>query len=168
MISSLYIKFEKYFKMKKIILFSFVAALSLVSCKKNDGNATNEEVVITEVATDTVVPVDGSNAQSALDWAGTYIAQLPCANCPGIITEVVLNADNTFTVTSEYIDTPNNRLIESGTITWYDNGNAIELKGDASAQKYKVIENGLIQLDASGNEITSDMKELYVFKKKAE
>lgn len=154
--------------MKKIILFSFVASLALLSCKKNDPNTNGGEVVVEEVVTDSVVPADGSTAESALDWAGTYIAQLPCANCPGIITEVVLNPDNTFTITSDYIDNPTNKLIDTGTVVWYDNGNAVELNGSVSSGKYKVIENGLIQLDAAGNEITSNMKEFYIFKKKSE
>ena len=154
--------------MKKIILFSIVVSFALVGCKKTNPNANGNEALVEEVVVDSIVPVDGSNAETALDWAGTYTAQLPCANCPGIITEVVLNPDNTFTITSDYIDNPTNRLVDTGTFVWYNNGNAIELKGSVSDSKYKVIENGLIQLDAAGNEITSNLKEFYVFKKKAE
>lgn len=152
--------------MRKILLFSIMTSLAMLSCKKADHGTTDESnVVVEEVAVDTSY-VDGSNAQSALDWAGTYTAELPCANCPGIITEVVLNADNTFTVTSDYVDNPTNKLSDSGTIVWYGNGNFIETKGDVSSNKYKVIENGLIQLDEAGNEITTNLKEFYVFKKK--
>ena len=149
--------------MKKIFLFSFVASLALFSCKKTDANANSQEVVV-EQETMTTAP-DMANSQNSLDWAGTYAAQLPCANCPGINVILVINADSTFTLTSDYIDSPTNKLTDNGTFVWYDNGSAIELTGKQSTGKYKVIENGLIQLDSNGNEITSDMKELYVFKK---
>ncbi|UYW01207.1 copper resistance protein NlpE [Flavobacterium agricola] len=147
--------------MKKVILFSFVASFALLSCKKNDANANAEEVVVEEVV---AVP-DGSNAETALDWAGTYTATLPCADCPGINATVVLNDDNTFEVTYDYIDNPTNKLVDKGTFTWFNNGNAIETTGDGERAKYKVIENGLVQLDQDGNEVVSDMKELYVYKK---
>lgn len=155
--------------MKKIILCSFIASLAFVSCKKNDANSSDngEVVVVEEVVSDSLVTVDGSNSENSLDWAGTYEATLPCADCPGIKTVIVLNPDNTFTISNDYLDRPTDRLNDQGTFTWYNNGSCIEIKGNASSGKYKVIENGLLQLDANGNEITGATKELYLFKKQS-
>ena len=155
--------------MKKIILCSFITSLVFVGCKNNEPASTDvEEVVVEEVVVaDSLVSVDGSNSENSLDWAGTYEATLPCANCPGIKTVIVLNADNTFTISNDYLDRPKDKLNDKGTFTWYNNGSCIEIKGDASNGKYKVIENGLLQLDANGNEIPGATKELYLFKKQA-
>ncbi len=48
--------------------------------------------------------VTGDNSQNSLDWNGTYEATLPCADCPGIKTILTLVADQTFTLSSTYLE----------------------------------------------------------------
>lgn len=152
--------------MKKFILSAFVAGLVIVSCSKK------EETVQTEKATDTVSTVAndsiplGDNSNISVDWAGTYEGDLPCADCEGIKTTFVLNSDNTYTLTSEYVGTTN-KTEEKGNVTWSADGNQISITTkDGQTFKYMVGENQLIQLDQEGNKITGPLADKYVLVKK--
>lgn len=50
--------------------------------------------------TDNRVPVH--NARNALDWSGAYRGVLPCADCQGIETVVVLASDGTYETLWKY------------------------------------------------------------------
>jgi len=152
--------------MKKIILSAFVAGLVIVSCSKK------EDAVQTETTTDTVATTandsipTADNSNTSVDWAGTYVGDLPCADCEGIKTTLVLNADNTYTLNTEYTGTEN-RTEEKGNVTWSADGNQISIAlQDGQTIKYKVGENKLIQLDQEGKEITGPLAEKYVLAKK--
>ena len=152
--------------MKKIALI-IVMGVAIVSCTKKETATTKTEndTLIEQVEQDTITSTgDGHNAQNALDWAGTYEATLPCADCPGIKTIVTLNNEGTFTYVSEYLDT-DTKIENSGEIMWHDNGSVVHLKGKDIDTKLKVIENGLIGLDTNGEQITGPLKEHYNYKK---
>ncbi len=156
--------------MKKIIFTSFALGMVLISCKKEAQTTTDtlindtiEQSVSTE--TDTLNEMtDGHNAQNSLDWAGTYEAVLPCADCPGIKTTIVLNNDGTYQYTAEYQER-NLTINSTGEIMWHDNGSVVHLKDKDTDVKLKVVENGLVGLDTSGNEIDGALKEHYNYKK---
>src|SRR5690606_36149152 len=119
--------------MKNKIALMLLASTALMACNQKKTAPTPEPVI-----TDTVV-VDTHNAQNSLDWAGTYEATVPCADCPGIATTIVLNNDGTYQYTATYLERDT---------------------------KYKVIENGLEQLDQEGNSIEGALKDHYIFAKK--
>jgi uncharacterized lipoprotein NlpE involved in copper resistance len=104
-------------------------------------------------------------SQSALDWAGTYEGTIPCADCPGIKTVIVLNDDETFQITSEYLDR-DLKVEDSGKFMWHDNGSVVHLKGKETDIKLKVGENQLFHLDQEGNVITGQLAENYIYKKR--
>lgn len=110
---------------------------------------------------------DHHTAQNSLDWSGTYSGILPCADCSGIETELTLNADNTFVLTTSYLgkqDTEKNTL--EGKFEW--NRNEVNLLGIKKGERpttYKVEENRIRQLDMKGNIITGDLAQNYVLKK---
>jgi uncharacterized lipoprotein NlpE involved in copper resistance len=66
-----------------------------------------------EIATsDTAVAVDGLEVApdttrrlptAPADWAGTYAGTLPCADCEGIRTELVLGSDGRYTLRRTYL-----------------------------------------------------------------
>jgi len=116
-------------------------------------------------ATDTVIPV-GDNSRNALDWPGTYKGILPCADCPGIETVIVLMADGHFTRTSRYLErervTPQ---VEKGMFTWTADGGKILLSGVSGPIHYLVGENQLIQLDMEGKPITGDIAPHFILEK---
>lgn len=53
------------------------------------------------------ISLDGHEAKNSLDWEGTYSGILPCASCPGILTDITLNKDQTFVLTQEYLEKQN-------------------------------------------------------------
>lgn len=105
--------------MKKIIILAcscFLLAACGNSAKTN--NSTGTDSTATGV-------VDIHNAETSLDYEGTYKGVLPAADCPGIETTLILNPDKTFTLHSVYIDR-NSSFDEKGTYTL--EGNILTLK----------------------------------------
>ncbi|MBA5792639.1 copper resistance protein NlpE N-terminal domain-containing protein [Flavobacterium sp. xlx-214] len=153
--------------MKKIFLLALVTGATLTACTKKtdapveDNSMKNDSLV--EQKLDTITH-DGHNAENSLDWAGTYEATLPCADCPGIKTTIIITKDGAFTYLSEYLER-NTNINNTGTIMWHDNGSVIHLKGKDIDSKLKVIENGLIALDQDGKEIDGPLKAHYRFTK---
>lgn len=147
--------------MKKIVLLSSVLLLVLYSCKEKETVEiqTQDDVVLSDS-----LMLDEHTSQNSLDWDGTYEATLPCADCPGIKTVIVLDQDDTFKIISEYQER-NTKIEDSGEIMWHDNGSVVHLKGKETNIKLKVIENGLIQLNQDGTEITTNLKDHYKFQK---
>jgi len=43
------------------------------------------------------------NSLTSLDWPGIYRGVLPCADCEGIETEIKINADLTYVISSTYL-----------------------------------------------------------------
>lgn len=111
--------------------------------------------------------IDEHNAQNALDWMGTYEGTLPCADCEGIKTTIVLNENGTYSSKEEYLHRTTNIVANMGKFKWDKEGMRITLiKENEQFSTYKVVENALIQLDMEGNEITGAMADLYRLKKK--
>ncbi len=147
--------------MKKVIFTFLALGLTMISCNKKETTHTITDTHIT----DTVNKIDDHhNAQNALDWAGTYEATLPCADCTGIKTTIILNESGAFEYDAEYLD-KNYTSKDSGDIMWHDNGSVAHLKGKDIDIKVKVVENGLVGLDIEGNEIEGPLKEHYNYKK---
>lgn len=153
--------------MKKT-LFIAMAFTTLIACNNSTKEtattqqpASQEEQVASEK---TMEGNDGHTAQGSLDWAGTYEATLPCADCPGIKTIITLKNDNTYEYNAEYLER-NTTTKSSGDIMWHDNGSVIHLKNNDIDVKLKVVENGLVGLDTEGKEMEGASKDLYSYKK---
>ena len=147
------------------IALVLVTAILFFSCKKEI-----KQVEITSDSIDTVsnsIPVDSHNSQNSLDWQGTYKGVTPCADCEGIETEIVLNADLTFTLKTKYLGKGNGKIFqEAGSFVWDKTGGIISLEGlKGRPSQYKVGENRLIQLDMEGQVISGDLAEKYVLTK---
>jgi heat shock protein HslJ len=99
----------------------------------------------------------GTAQQSALSaLPATFVGTLPCADCPGILYQVNLNADHTFTSRMTY-EERNTSFDESGRWEISDDGKAVVLhSGRGSTEKFslRVVET-LRKLDSAGNEIDS-------------
>src|SRR5690554_3245370 len=90
--------------MKRIILAGILMGFTIVSCNKK-ADATDTTMLTDSLAMENDILVDSEHsAQNSLDWSGTYEGVLPCADCEGIKTTIVLNQDGTFTHTAEYIN----------------------------------------------------------------
>ncbi len=140
--------------MKKIVLFSVFSAILAIGC-----DSKKEEVVIEKPAADVV---DAHNAKNSLDYLGTYKGVLPCADCPGIETEIVLNKDETYVKKTKYLEKGDKVFEELGDFTWLEDGNTMSLEGiDTAPTLYFVSENKLIALDQEGNKIEGDLAKNY-------
>jgi copper homeostasis protein (lipoprotein) len=111
--------------------------------------------------------VKPDNSQTSLDWPGVYRGILPCADCEGIETEITLNADLTYMISSIYLGKNNEAFKETGKFKWDEAGVNITLENaDSKAvNQYLVGENMLFKLDANGNRIEGELKEKYQLKK---
>ena len=137
-------------KIKTFVTFVLMAALvisGLCSCASNKGS------------------VDTHSSKISVDWAGVYSGTIPAADVSGIDVRMKLNKDNTYELTYEYLDIPDNRFSWTGAFQWDDTGNIITIEIADAPSHYKVAENKLIQLDLAGNLITGDLADNYVLKK---
>jgi heat shock protein HslJ len=99
-------------------------------------------------------------SQNALDWAGIYRGVIPCADCEGIETVVVLRQDGGFTALSRYLGKGDGEVFSrEGRFTWNAAGNTVALDGDA---QYFVGEGHLVRLAQDGSRITGPLADRYV------
>ncbi|MFA7448396.1 MAG: copper resistance protein NlpE N-terminal domain-containing protein [Weeksellaceae bacterium] len=152
----------------KLLSLLFASAFIMYSCdtKKEDVIVVDEDAVILE---DSTSMADEHNAQTSLDWKGTYEGVLPCADCEGIKTELELNDDNTYELETEYLGAKEElKETQKGTFIWVD-GNNIQLEGlkDENASKmYKIEENKVRFLNKDGSLVEGELAEHYVLTKK--
>lgn len=143
--------------MKKVIILAcscFLLAACGNSAKTN--NSTSADSTATQVA-------DIHNAETSLDYEGTYKGVFPAADCPGIETTLTLNPDKTFTLHSVYIDRDSS-FDEKGTYTL--EGNILTLKEEGGEiSYYKVEENKVRLLNDDKQEITGALAEHYILNK---
>jgi heat shock protein HslJ len=135
-----------------LLLVPFILALS--GCMSWFGND--------EAAESATAANPEHNARNSLDWAGSYRGVLPCADCEGIETVVVLRMDGTYDEFSRYLGEPNQIVFsESGTFTWNDAGNTVTFEGE-DGSRYFVGEGQLIRLALDGSRITGALEQNYV------
>jgi heat shock protein HslJ len=105
----------------------------------------------------------GDNSMTSLDWDGTYQGILPCGDCGGLQTQIVLNKDLTYVLETRYNGKDEKIFQTKGTFTWDTNGSKISL--DPDNQSYLVGENRLFHLDIDGNRITGNLADNYILEK---
>ena len=151
--------------MKSKIFLCFCIVLLITSCKK-ENQTTDLEAV--EAKTDTTLVFGNEhNSQNSLDWEGVYKGILPCADCDGIETEIVINSDLTFVKKIKYLGKEDIKGIEEkGSFSWNKDGSTIILQGiNEESNQYKVGENTLTHLDMEGKIIIGDLAQNYILKK---
>jgi len=142
-------RYSNFFLAAGILLIFFTAT----SCKNQKvSNSSN--------------PPDMHNSQTSLDWGGVYTGTLPCADCEGIKTTLILDSDGTYTYQWQYIGKSDDFFEMRGKVEWNENGSAFTLANEASTteipRKFMVGENFLRQLDREGKRIEGDLAENYV------
>lgn len=106
-------------------------------------------------------PDQAHNARNSLDWAGTYRGVLPCADCEGIETVVILSTDGRYRTQSRYLGKDDEARTAQGDFSWNEAGNTITFEGRDAASHF-VAENRLIRLAPDGSRITGEQAERYV------
>ncbi len=93
---------------------------------------------------------DMHNSRNSLDWAGTYEGVLPCADCPGIKTRLVLLADGQYELSTQYLERQPAPQVTRGRFGWNAAGSDITLGPDGASQQFRVGEGRLLQLNRDG------------------
>lgn len=108
------------------------------------------------------------NSQNSLDWNGIYTSIVPCADCEGIQTTLVLKRDNSYELRTKYLGKNTDEIQKIGTFTWNKQGNGIILSGiepNVASTQYLVGENKLIQLDINGKRLEPNVEPNYTLVK---
>ncbi|MFN9491589.1 MAG: copper resistance protein NlpE [Sphingobacteriales bacterium] len=143
-------------------LFIIGSVVLLASCGGQQASV-DKPTVVDSVVADTIV---SSPAVTVSHYAGT----LPCADCAGVQTELILQSDNTWSMHIIYDKRPSkgpgsNEFNESG--KWMMHGNdTVHLMGRTDAPSmYIKTDSSLIQLGMDGKKIEGKLADKYVLKK---
>jgi uncharacterized lipoprotein NlpE involved in copper resistance len=99
--------------------------------------------------------------ENIINWEGIYSNVLPCADCEGIQTSIVLNKDLTYSLITKYLNKDTNVYSQKGNFSWNVEGNKITLEDidtNAYPTKFMVEENRLVQLDIYGKPMEETMQ----------
>jgi len=106
------------------------------------------------------------SSRTSLDWPGRYTGVVPCADCEGIETTLVLRDDQRYALTTRYLGEQDTGRTLEGRFDWDEAGGTIALAGVAGGpSRYRVGENRLDQLDLEGRRITGPLADRYVLLK---
>ncbi|MCS4433203.1 copper resistance protein NlpE N-terminal domain-containing protein [Aquiflexum gelatinilyticum] len=144
--------------MKRVLILLSMAIFiaSSISCSSEKSIEQGESVEISSS-----IPL-GDNSQTSLDWKGVYKGTLPCADCEGIETTIILKSDDTFRRSLNYLGKENGVFSDEGAFKWNENGSKVSLQPEeGDSQLYLVGENALYHLDKQGNRITGDLEDKY-------
>lgn len=98
------------------------------------------------------LPADPAhNSRISLDWSGTYIRILPCADCPGIEQRLILNPDGRYQLQTRHLEPEAESVQVDGRFEWTYDGNHIQLDELGEHAFYAVQENRLLRRNADGS-----------------
>ncbi len=125
--------------MKKLFSLSLcIGLLAFSACESNvNKQGAGADTTATSEHNSTETKDTEHTSQNSVDWAGTYKGVIPCADCPGIETTVVLNDDLTFKYTGVYQER-DSKIEDAGKFMWHDNGSVVHLLGKVFNMKLKV------------------------------
>ena len=108
------------------------------------------------------------NSRTALDWPGVYQGVLPCGDCSGIKTWLLLKHDMSYVLKTQYLGKSDETFKELGNFAWDESGSSIVLGADPrTGARFKVMERQLMQTDSVGDLINPKSPEDYILKQVA-
>lgn len=115
------------------------------------------------------VPAQGDESTTDIsvnptDFEGTYEATIPCEDCEGIQTTIVINNNQTYKISSNYLG-KNKTIDDNGRFKLIENASVLHLQGKDTDLKLKIGENKLFELDADGEVVQGNNAEQYVYNK---
>ena len=94
-------------------------------------------------------------------FAGMFTGTLPCADCPGIDTRLVLAADGTYTITESYQERSAPEIKGDGTWTVEENNQRLRLDPNRKSDNDRLFailsQDEIRQLDLEGKPIESQL-----------
>ncbi|MDR9364343.1 MAG: copper resistance protein NlpE N-terminal domain-containing protein [Balneolaceae bacterium] len=149
--------------MKKIIASSshsflpvYLILLFLISCNQQENQKNNEPSERTKSIS--------STDDIDLNLPAMYTGTLPCADCPGINYQLILEDDG-FTELSQYRDRSPEKFEETG--SWSANKDTLTLVGqeDLILKRFLFHKDSLTLLDRNKQKITGDLADIYVLER---
>ena len=138
------------------------AAITLVACGGNQ-----QKKAVSEKVKADAVKVDMHDAESSLDYQGTYTGVFPAADCPGIDMRLTLKKDGTYSLHMKYLDR-DSEFDEKGAFTVKENLLTLTPSEGGQPKYYKVEENRLRRLDAEKQPVTGALADNYTLQKTTE
>lgn len=150
-------------KHRLVIAGIALSVLALSACKKEP----TEPAAPAEAATETPA-ADPALAAAATPtdfdirkFAGTFSGTVPCADCPGIDTRIVLVGDGTYTLEETYKDRPDGNFKGDGNWAAEEGGTRLRLDPNSKSDEdrlFEVVNNNEIRmLDQEGKAIASEL-----------
>lgn len=151
--------------MKKLIL-SLAIVMLIIGCKDTPKKEGNEpmpnQTEINESLNEKENADEQHTTQNSIDWEGSYFDTIPCASCPGIKIFITLTKDNKFELVTEYLESEDAIMTETGTFSWSEDGKKITLENN---DKMEIGENVLFLLDKYGDRVTGELADHYILEK---
>ena len=139
---------------------AIAAALSLAACKPaTPPEQPTAATTATAASTATPAPAAEPVAPAASDVIGTFAGTLPCADCPGINTTLVISEDGTYTLAEAYQERQD-KAVSDGKWTLGADGKTLHLvptAGDGDRYYQSVSADELRMLDADGKPVDSPL-----------
>jgi heat shock protein HslJ len=104
------------------------------------------------------------SAQSSIDWPGTYVGTLPCADCQGVRTLVRLKGNNQYQISETHLGKSKKPIVDTGKIIWLKDGTRITLSHKPT-YFFMVSKSGLLRLNAKAEAIPGPNNSAYLLKK---
>ncbi|MEO8732987.1 MAG: copper resistance protein NlpE N-terminal domain-containing protein [Flavobacteriales bacterium] len=96
---------------------------------------------------------DTTEQSTPSDWVGLYSNTLPCADCPGILTELELRADSIFILRERYLERDSVPFGHIGRWSIAQGKLVLAMGGGAGPEHWKPTADGLEQLGLNGSPI---------------
>ena len=133
-------------------------AMGLVSCG-NKQSTDNQEATV-----DTVAMAEPTPAPTPI--SGTFEGTLPCADCSGIKTELVIGEDGKFKLTETYMAKKEKQFVSEGEIVRGEGGRFSLTDKDGTVRQYELTDNTIAVLDAEGKKAEGELADKYILTKK--
>lgn len=126
--------------MKKLttIVTLLVAGFALAGCQSASTASSKQQN-----KTDTTMQV--KDARHTLDWKGTYQGVLPCADCEGVATMLVLEPSLEYSLRTRLLGKEDLDKKFEGNFSWQDDAHISLLPENGALQVYRVHE-GFLEL----------------------
>ena len=142
----------------KMIFYGLISLVIMTSCNSSQKNNTKNEN--SDIKTESLVQTS--------NLFGIYEGTLPAADCEGIKTMLVINADKTYTLKSEYIG-KKDATFETCGVYHIIGDSIIELITPSSGEKtyYRMLNNKQVMLSNKEGDINKgSLAEHYILNKK--
>jgi copper homeostasis protein (lipoprotein) len=150
---------------RKLLLVAVLSTVAFAACKPQAPAEPAAPVAPAAPAEPAPVAVESAPAAAPADvpfdtkgFAGVFTGTLPCADCPGIDTKVMLNRDGTYMLDETYQGKPGN-FSGDGTWTAEEGGKRIRLDPNSKSLEDRLFavasQDQIEALDKAGNAIDS-------------